>query len=73
MAVLLAWQDRSAAQARVEQPSGRRTRPLGLLCRDKVLVRDMVALTGIEPPTVQWLLRLPVESQVGPTDGCTAG
>ncbi|MGB8383857.1 MAG: hypothetical protein WCG47_21855 [Dermatophilaceae bacterium] len=66
---LLAWQDWSAAQTRVEQAERAAAAALGLLCREKVLVRDMVALTGIEPLTVQRLLRLPVESRDSSTDG----
>ena len=68
-AVLLAWQDRSAALAAVEKAERAAAAALVLLAREKVLVRDMVALTGIEPLLCQRLLRRSVESQDGSPDG----
>lgn len=68
-AVLLAWQERSAARAQVEKAERAAGAGLRVLGREKVLVRDMAALTGIEPLVCQRLLRLPVE----PEDGTPAG
>ncbi len=68
-AVLLAWQERSAAQAQVEKAEGAAGAGLRVLGREKVLVRDMAALTGLEPLVCQRLLRLPVERE----DGTPAG
>ena len=68
-AVLLAWQDRAAALAAVEKAERAAADALVLLAREKVLVRDMVALTGIESLLCQRLLRRPVESQDGTPDG----
>ena len=68
-AVLLAWQERTAAQAQVEKAEGAAGAGLRVLGREKVLVRDMAALTGLEPLVCQRLLRLPVE----PEDGTPAG
>ena len=71
-AALLAWQDRAAALAAVEKAERAAAAALVLLAREKVLVRDMVALTGIESLLCQRLLRRPVESQDGTPDqpGC---
>ena len=46
-AVLLAWDDRAAAQASVEKAERTAAAALVLLGREKVPVRDMAALTSI--------------------------
>ena len=68
-AALLAWQDRTTAQEQIEQAERAAAAALALLGREKVLVRDMAALTGIEPLLCQRLLRRSVESQDGTPDG----
>ncbi len=68
-AALLAWQERTAARAQVEKAERAAGAGLRVLGREKVLVRDMAALTGLEPLVCQRLLRLPVE----PEDGTPAG
>ena len=72
-AVLLAWQDRSAALAQVEEAERAAAAALVLLARERVLVRDMVALTGIEALLCQRLLRRSVESRDGSPDGPGGG
>jgi type II secretory pathway predicted ATPase ExeA len=57
---LLAWQDRSAAQAQVEKAERAVAAALVLLGREKVLVREMAALTGIGESACARLLRSPV-------------
>src|SRR5664280_2914737 len=63
--VLLAWDDRAAAQASVEKAERVAAAALVLLGREKVPVRDMAALTGIGESVCARLLRLPVESHDG--------
>jgi len=62
---LLAWQDRTAAQAQVEKAERAVAAALVLLGREKVLVREMAALTGIGESACARLLRLPVASADG--------
>jgi len=57
---LLAWQDRTAAQAQVEKAEQAVAAALVSLGREKVLVREMAALTGIGASACARLLRLPV-------------
>ncbi len=64
-AALLAWQDRTAAQAQVDQAERTAAAALALLSREKVPVREMAALTGIRESACARLLRSPVAS----TDG----
>jgi len=59
-AALLAWQDRTAAQAQVEKAERAVAAALVLLGREKVLVREMAALTGIGESACARLLRSPV-------------
>lgn len=59
-AALLAWQDRTAAQAQVEKAEQAVAAALVLLGREKVLVREMAALTGIGESACARLLRSPV-------------
>ncbi len=68
-AALLAWQDRTAAQAHVEQAERTAAAALVQLSREKVLVREMAALTGIGESACARLLRLPVIAADGPPDG----
>ena len=63
--VLLAWDDRAAAQASVQKAERVAAAALVLLGREKVPVRDMAALTGIGESVCARLLRLPVESHDG--------
>ncbi len=63
---LLAWQDRTAAQAQVQKAEQAVTAALVLLSREKVLVREMAVLTGIGESACARLLRSPV----APADGC---
>jgi len=65
---LLAWQDRTAAQAQVEKAEQAVAAALLLLGREKVLVREMAALTGIGESACARLLRLPVASAHGAAD-----
>ena len=65
---LLAWQDRTAAQAQVEKAERAVAAALVLLGREKVLVREMAALTGIGESACARLLRLPVASTDGASD-----
>ncbi len=68
-AVLLGWQDREAAQAEVDRAERAVAASLVLLSREKVPVRDMAALTGIEEPVCARLLKLPVQSQPSAPNG----
>ncbi len=63
---LLAWQDRTAAQAQVQKAEQAVTAALVLLSREKVLVREMAVLTGVGESACARLLRSPV----APADGC---
>ncbi len=65
---LLAWQDRTAAQAQVEKAERAAAAALVLLGREKVLVREMAALTGIRESACARLLRLPVQCPSGTPD-----
>ena len=70
-AALLAWQDRTAALAQVEQAERTAAAALVLLGREKVLVREMAALTGIGESACARLLRMPVAAAAGASDGAT--
>ncbi len=59
-AALLAWQDRTAGQAQVDQAERTAAAALVLLGQEKVLVREMAALTGIGESACARLLRVPV-------------
>jgi type II secretory pathway predicted ATPase ExeA len=59
-AALLGWQDRTAAQAQVEKAERAVADALVSLGREKVLVREMAALTGIGESACARLLRSPV-------------
>ncbi len=58
-AALLAWEARTAAAVQVEQAEGEVATGLASLSKEKVLVRDMVAMTGIEEAVCTRLLRSP--------------
>ncbi len=58
-AVLLAWEARTAAAVKVEQSEGDVATGLASLTMEKVLVRDMAAMTGIEEAVCTRLLRSP--------------
>jgi len=58
-AVLLAWEGRAAAAAQVEQAEDDVTTGLVSLSKEKVPVRDMAAMTGIEEAVCVRLLRSP--------------
>ena len=68
-AALLAWEDRAAAQAQVEQAERDAAAALRRLGREKVLVRDMATLTGIAEPVCARLLKLRVDPQAMPNLG----
>ena len=67
-AALLAWQDRTTAQGQVEQAERAAAAALALLGREKVLVREMAALSGIGESACARLLRLPLEPADGTPD-----
>ena len=71
-AALLAWQDRTAAQALVERAERAAAAALALLGREKVLVREMAALTGIGQAACARLLRMPAEPAHGTPDDAAA-
>jgi len=56
-AVLLAWEGRAAAAAQVEQAEGEVATGLASLGKEKVLVRDMAAMTGIDEAVCTRLLK----------------
>jgi hypothetical protein len=62
-AALLAWEHRSAGQAQVEHAERDAAAALLRLGREKMLMRDMAALTGIAEPVCARLLKLPVNVQ----------
>ncbi len=62
-AVLLAWEDRAAGLAQVEQAERDAAAALGRLGREKVPVRDMATLTGVGETVCARLLKLPLESR----------
>ncbi len=65
---LLAWQDRTAAQTQVEKAEQAVAAALVSLGREKVLVREMAALTGIGESACARLLRSPVAPARGAAD-----
>jgi len=67
-AALLAWQDRTAGQAQVDQAERTAAAALVRLGQEKVLVREMAALTGIGESACARLLRVPAASQDAPGD-----
>ncbi len=68
---LLAWQDRTAAQAQVEKAEQAVAAALVLLGREKVLLREMAALTGIGKSACARLLRFPVAAANGASDSAS--
>jgi len=68
---LLAWHDRMAAQAQVEKAERAVAAALVLLGREKILVREMAALTGIGESACARLLRSPVASANGVSDSAS--
>jgi hypothetical protein len=58
-AVLLAWEARAAGAAQVEQAEGEVATGLASLSKEKVLVRDMAAMTGIKEAVCSRLLKSP--------------
>ncbi len=69
-AALLAWEDRTAAAAKVEEAERETAAGLALLSREKVLVRDMAALTGIGESVCSRLLKMPAANE--PANGMEA-
>lgn len=66
---LLAWQDVTAARARLGETERETAAALAQLGQEKVPVKDMAVLTGIGEPECGRLLRLAVDSRKSDGDG----
>src|SRR4051812_46439358 len=59
---LLAWEDRAAAIAKVDEAERQTGRMLEVLSREKVPVRDMAAMTGIGVSVCARLLKVAADT-----------
>ena len=59
---LLAWEDRAAATAKVDEAERQTGRMLEALSREKVPVRDMAAMTGIGVSVCARLLKVAADT-----------